>query len=89
MALPILAVFADLPDPRIDTVNERHELTDILAIALCSVISGRDSFEHIAEYGRCKDAFFRRFFRLHNGAFRPAGECGSDSWWEEADRRTS
>jgi hypothetical protein len=35
-ALPITAVFADVPDPRHDTANKRHALTDILVISDCT-----------------------------------------------------
>jgi hypothetical protein len=66
MPLPLSDVFADLPDPRSE-VNRRHLLTDILTIALCGVISGADGWEDIAEYGRSKEDFFRRFLPLPNG----------------------
>jgi predicted transposase YbfD/YdcC len=67
MAIPLLAVFADLPDPRRETENKLHALTDILVIATCAVIGGADSWESIAEYGRTKEAFFERFLPLANG----------------------
>jgi predicted transposase YbfD/YdcC len=67
MPLPIASVFADLPDPRIDTANKLHALADILTIAVCAVIGGADGWEQIAEYGRREEAFFRRFLRLENG----------------------
>jgi predicted transposase YbfD/YdcC len=67
MPLPLTAVFADLPDPRIETANKLHKLVDILVIATCGVIAGADSWEEIAEYGRSKEAFFRRFLELPNG----------------------
>jgi predicted transposase YbfD/YdcC len=67
MPLPITAAFDGLPDPRIDTANKLHSLTDILAIAVCAVIGGADGWEQIAEYGRRKEAFFRRFLALPNG----------------------
>jgi hypothetical protein len=38
--LPITAIFADLPDPRRETANKLHSLTDILTIATCAVIGG-------------------------------------------------
>ena len=40
MLLPITTVFADLPDPRRETANKLHSLTDLLVIATCAVISG-------------------------------------------------
>jgi predicted transposase YbfD/YdcC len=67
MPLPITAVFEDLPDPRIDTPNKRHHLTDILTLAVCAVLGGAESWDAIAEYGRTKEAFFRRFLALPNG----------------------
>ena len=67
MPLPLATVFADLPDPRIETANKLHKLTDILVIATCAVIAGADGWEEIAEYGRSKEGFFRRFLELPNG----------------------
>lgn len=66
MPLPITDAFADLPDPRLDR-NQLHGLTDILAVALCAVIGGAETWEQIAEYGRRKEAFFRRFLTLAHG----------------------
>src|SRR4051795_7108702 len=65
--LPLTAVFADLPDPRRETANKLHGLTDILSIATCAVIGGAESWGAIAEYGRTKADFFRRFLPLGNG----------------------
>ena len=50
-----------------DDRNKLHLLTDILAIALCAVIAGDETWEQIAEYGRREEAFFRRFLALPNG----------------------
>jgi len=69
--LPLTDVFADLPDPRRDTRNKRHRLTDVLVIATCAVIGGAESWEAIAEYGRTKEPFFRRFLPLDNGIPSP------------------
>jgi predicted transposase YbfD/YdcC len=67
MALTLASVFADLPDPRTETANKLHALTDILCIATCAVIAGAEGWEDIAEYGRSKEAFFRQFLELKNG----------------------
>lgn len=67
MPLALTTVFADLPDPRIETANKLHKLTDILVIATCAVIAGADTWEEIAEYGHTKEKFFRRFLELPNG----------------------
>src|SRR5215203_4055512 len=69
--LPITAIFADVPDPRRETANKLHRLTNILTIATCAVIGGAESWEAIAEFGRTKEAFFRRFLRLENGIPSP------------------
>ena len=71
MPLPITAVFDGLPDPRRETANKRHHLTDILTIATCAVIGGADSWDAIAAYGEAKEAFFERFLPLANGIPRP------------------
>lgn len=70
-ALPLTDVFADLPDPRRDTRNKLHELSDILVIATAAVLGGAESWEAIAEFGRTKEAFFGRFLRLENGIPSP------------------
>ncbi len=70
-ALPLTTVFDDLPDPRRDTRNKLHRLTDILVIATCAIIAGADSWEAIAEYGRTKRDFFRGYLPLPNGIPSP------------------
>ena len=69
--LPITDVFAELPDPRRETANKLHRLTDILTVATCAVLGGAESWEAIAEYGRTKQASFRRFLPLDNGIPSP------------------
>lgn len=71
LPLPLTAVFDDVPDPRRQTKNKLHRLTDLLVIATCAVIGGAESWEAIAEYGRTKAAFFRRFLPLANGIPSP------------------
>ncbi len=58
--------FADLPDPRVDR-TEKHTLGDILAIALCAVIAGADSWEEVERFGRAKHDWLRTFLALPNG----------------------
>lgn len=69
--LPIADIFAVLPDPRRETANKLHHLSDILVIATCAVIGGAESWEAIAEFGRTKEAFFRRFLPLDHGIPSP------------------
>ena len=62
----LIAVFEDLPDPRIDR-TKHHRLIDIVTIALCAVLSGADSFVEIATYGQAKEAWLRTFLALPHG----------------------
>jgi len=58
--------FADLTDPRIERTR-LHELLDIVAISICGVIAGADSWVHIEQFARAKHAWFRTFLALPNG----------------------
>ena len=62
----LVAVFDDLPDPRIDRTKQ-HRLIDIVTIAVCAVLSGADSFVEIATYGRAKETWLRSFLTLPHG----------------------
>ncbi|MDB5312331.1 MAG: Mobile element protein [Gemmataceae bacterium] len=66
MPLSITDAFADLPDPRMAR-NQRHQLVDILTIALCAVPCGANTWEQIALHGRAKQTWFKRFLSLPNG----------------------
>lgn len=57
--------FSKLEDPRRD--NRRHQLIDIITIAICGVICNADTFDHIAEFGRAKYKFFKKFLMLPHG----------------------
>ena len=60
-----LTCFADLEDPRND--NVRHDLHDILLIALCAVLCGAEDASDMALFGRAKEEYFRQFLRLPHG----------------------
>jgi predicted transposase YbfD/YdcC len=60
------AHFADLPDPRIERCK-RHDLLDVVTIALCAVVCGADTWVDIAEFGRSKEPWLRTFLALPNG----------------------
>jgi predicted transposase YbfD/YdcC len=59
------AVFEDLADPR-DT-NARHDLHEILVIALCTVLCGGEDCSDMALFGRAKEPFLRQLLRLPHG----------------------
>lgn len=58
--------FAALPDPRIDR-TKRHDLMEILVIAICGVICGADDWVSIQQFGEEKLDWFRTFLKLPNG----------------------
>jgi predicted transposase YbfD/YdcC len=62
----IAACFVDLVDPRL-TRTRRHELLDIITIALCGEICGAESWVEIVEWGEIKLAWLRTWLALPNG----------------------
>ena len=66
MSLLLASVFESLDDPRYER-NRKHRLADILTLAVCAVLGGANTWDAIAEYGRVKEDFFRRFLTLENG----------------------
>jgi predicted transposase YbfD/YdcC len=59
--------FADLDDPRRDTKNKLHLLSDILFIVLCSVLSGVEDWVGMQDFAHFKEAWFRKYLTLPNG----------------------
>lgn len=57
--------FAALDDPRIER-HKRHQLLDIVTIAICAIISGADTWVEIEEFGNAKLEWFRQFMELPN-----------------------
>ena len=55
-----------IPDPRVKRTR-RHELMDILVIALCAVIGGADDWVEIEQFGKAKKDWFSTFLKLPNG----------------------
>jgi predicted transposase YbfD/YdcC len=60
------ACFAGLEDPRSGNA-QRHELDEIVMIALLAVLCGAESCVDMALFGRAKEALLRRFLRLPGG----------------------
>ena len=65
-ALSLDKHFAPLVDPRVDR-TKRHELIDIMVIAICCLLCGGQTFYDMAEFGRAKHGWFKTFLRLPNG----------------------
>lgn len=58
-------IFESVPDPR--DINARHDLRDILFIALAAMLCGAESCVEMAEFGRNKEALLRRALDLKHG----------------------
>jgi len=58
--------FRQLADPRVGRAK-RHELLDILLIAVCAMLCGAEGFTEIAECGRCKADWFKTWLALPHG----------------------
>ena len=60
-----VACFAEVTDPRRD--NARHNLHEILLIALCTMLTGGKDCSDMALFGEVKEPFLRQFLRLRHG----------------------
>jgi predicted transposase YbfD/YdcC len=58
--------FGDLADPRTGNA-QRHNLCEILLIALAATLCGAESCVDMALFGRAKEPLLRRFVRLEGG----------------------
>ena len=58
--------FANLEDPRIDR-NLKHNLMDIIAMAICAVIANANDWNEIETWGLCKKDWLKTFLELPNG----------------------
>lgn len=60
--------FASLSDPRsFQAPNLRHDLIDILVIAVCAVICGAEGWEDIEDYGHAQAEWFAEVLDLPHG----------------------
>ncbi len=57
--------FSKIADPR--DVYKRHKLIDIITIAICAVVCGANSWEHIEVFGHSKLDWFNEFLELVHG----------------------
>ena len=59
--------FSQLPDPRTDENRIRHQLLDMVVIAICAVICGADSWVAVESFGHAKSKWLSRLLKLPNG----------------------
>jgi len=64
--LSLVEHFESLTDPRVDRTKD-HDLIDILAIAICALLCGAESFNDMEDFGHAKEDWFRSFLKLRNG----------------------
>ena len=64
--VPLTEQFTRLTDPRVDR-TKRHKLIDVVAIAICAVICGADSWVDVELFGKSKKEWLRGFLALPNG----------------------
>jgi predicted transposase YbfD/YdcC len=62
----LLEYFQTLDDPRIERTRV-HRLIDIIAIAICAVVSGAEGFTDMERYGRAKQQWLAQFLELPSG----------------------
>ncbi len=62
----VTACFGNLEDPRSDH-TKRHQLIDIITIAICGVICGADSWVDLELFGKSKKGWLQGFLELPNG----------------------
>ena len=58
--------FSKLEDPRLER-QKLHQLLDIIVIAICAVICGAETWVDIANFGRAREAWFKKLLELPNG----------------------
>ncbi len=58
--------FATLADPRVER-TKRHQLSDILTIALCAVLCGANDWVAVETFGQTKEPWLRTFLALPGG----------------------
>ncbi len=63
---PLKDHLLQLTDPRLKR-RRRHELLDVLLIAITAMLCGAENFVHMAQFGKAKHAWLRTFLALPNG----------------------
>lgn len=63
---PLGASFGSLLDPRVER-TKRHQLLDIVLIAICAVVCGAEGWVEVEAFGKTKKKWLKRFLALPNG----------------------
>ena len=98
-SLSLLNAFHDLPDPR-RTQGQDHRLTDLLVIAVCTLLVGGESAYDMEDFGRAREDWLRTFLPLPKGiashdtfnrlfqALDPAAFAGTFAYWTQGLRES-
>lgn len=62
----VFTPFEDLTDPRVER-SRRHELFELVVVALCATLAGSDTWADIERFGNARIEWLRTFLRLKNG----------------------
>ena len=71
-----VSCFAEVADPR--RGNARHNLHEMLLIALCTMLCGGEDCSDMELFGQAKEPFLRQFLRLRHGISSQGGQRGAD-----------
>lgn len=63
---PLKDQLLQLTDPRLKR-RRKHELIDVLMIAVTALLCGAENFTHMAQFGQAKEAWLRTFLTLTHG----------------------
>lgn len=66
MAISFERFFVDLPDPRRDQ-GKRHQLSDMIILAVCAVICAADTWSDVVDFSHAKHKWFKTFLNLPHG----------------------
>ena len=76
----LITIFRQIPDPRTGNA-QRHDLLDILSIALVASVCGAASCVDFAEFAEDRELLLREFLRLENGLARRDTFTGCSASW--------
>jgi predicted transposase YbfD/YdcC len=65
--ISLITILEEVPDPRVRSTVD-HDLSDLLTIALCTILCGGDSFYDMEEFGEVRLPWLKTFLRLRHGA---------------------
>ena len=64
--MTLTEAFAGLQDPRTGPA-QRHDLREMILMALCAVLCGADSWVDVADWAEDNEAWLRRYLMLERG----------------------